>query len=429
MLIKNEKINSFALLLSKIDIKVVFFGMIFFGTFFYVDVHRLPFLPPIYLTIGRMIKFAILFLMIIYLIPVLFKRKFHIPINKYVIAIIPYMLACFLSLAVNPDNKQVTGRWDLIYLYYSFAVLLIMLYTLKNNEHKILIYAMMSLVLFNCVFSYIDMAVGFNNSIGKHSGLFGDRIYYGRLSTIISAYMIIMLLNTKSTLKKWLLLSGILFLLINILLLFQRGVYLAYFFAVLTIVLATKNKKIILAGIFASCILALLFGYMVMERMNRDKMGVVNMSDAGRVSSIHAGLNMWKAKPIFGVGHGTSFYRIRDYENISIIGINNQAFSIHNSYLVRLAETGLLGFITFTVFSIMILLKLIGTFKGKKNIVKECPLELFYTIYLIVFSVMDMMYPINFKEGYYWYLLTGAIILIRDKQKIEEIEQNVESRE
>ena len=409
--------EKFAFFLSKTDIKVVFFIMIFIGTFFYVPPERLIFLPPIYELVGQIVKFLMLFVLICFFIRALFKRNFYVPINKYVIAATSYIAVCLLSIFLNLDDITGMSISEFIYLFYNFIVFLIILYTLKNEDYKILIYAMICLIFFNCALSYIEFFVEYNESKGSKSGFFGDRIYYGRLATIVSAYLIIKLFNMESKLKfkKLLLAAGILFLFVNILLLFQRGAYLAYFFAIAAIILATKNKKIIFYGILAVCFFVVpLFGYMTMERMKRHKMNVVNMSDAGRLSAAYAGFNMWKANPVIGVGHAKAMAKLRKYEDIHIMGFDNQNMAIHNIHIMRLAETGLLGFVTFGIFNLMLISKLLERFKGKKNIVKECPDELFYAIFLCIYFITGMLYPINFREGYYWYLSAGALILLRD---------------
>jgi len=413
---ETDKPDLFVFFLSKINIKVVFFIMIFFGPFFYVSADRLPYFPSSYVIIGQFVRFFLIFFIIIsFAIMTFVKRDFRIHINKPVVAISFYIAACLLSVFFNFDEWKLNGLKQFVFISCNFIVFLIMLYTLKDTDHKLLIYAMTCLIFFNCILSYVDFVIKFsNNYIGKDSGFFGDRIYYGRLGVIISTYLIIMLFNAKTTVEKLLLITGILFLFVNISLLLQRGIYMAYFFTITAIILGTKNKKIIIIGALLVCVIGVLFGYMVVKRVKSQKMNVVNMSDAGRVSSIYAGINMWKTYPIFGVGFGTAAFRMRKYENIHIMGINNQVFGIHNSYVMRLAETGIAGFISFGIFNIMLLSKLVRRFKGKKNIVKECPYEFFYTLSFCVYFITGMLYPINDREGYYWYLSAGAIILLRD---------------
>jgi O-antigen ligase len=199
----------------------------------------------------------------------------------------------------------------------------------------------------------------------------------------------------------------------NISFLFSRGAYLAYFFAVTAIVLATKNRKMILIGILLCCFVGLIFLRMTTMRMRAERMDVVNMSDAGRISAMYAGFNMWRSSPLLGIGHGTSMYRLREFEEISILGFSNETMSIHNIYVQLLAETGLLGFLLYNTFTIMLLLALIRRFRGKKNLVKECPYELFYVISICVFNITGLLYPL-INEGFYWYLSVGTIVLLRD---------------
>jgi O-antigen ligase len=320
---------------------------------------------------------------------------------------------------LNPNKALFDGLEEFNFLFYSFIVSLFMLYILKKDEHKILIYAMTALIFYNCVLSYLSYIFDF----GSVRGFFDNKVYYSRLLAIICTYLIILLFNTKEKSKKMILVTGILFLFINIAIQQQRGTYLIFLLAIAVILLATKNKKIILGGILSCCIIGLLFGYMIMKRVERDKMKIVNMSDAGRVSSTLAGVNMWKANPVFGVGHGTSRFKIREYENIRIFGFNNQMFAVHNVYVMQLAETGIVGFLLVNIARIMLLLALIRRFKGKKNIVKECPYELFYAISICIYLVSGMFQPINFREGYHLYLAVGAIILLRDSENNTNLEQ------
>ncbi|MCL1947925.1 MAG: O-antigen ligase family protein [Chitinivibrionia bacterium] len=398
--------EKFAFFLSKIDIKFVFFIMIFIGPFFYVDENELSFLPP-HFYISITLEFFLLFIAISMTALAFVNRKFNIPVNKLIIIMFSYIFICLISIILNMDDKLNEGLIEYSFLTYNFIWFLLMIYMLKNNGHKVLIYAIITLAFFNSIISYMDFIFDF----GDKSGLFGDRNFYGRLLVVVAAYLIIRLFNADSLLKKILLLFGILLLSVNITILFGRGAYLAYLFAIFAIIIATKSKKIIVCGILLCCIVALLFAYMTVKRVKSQRMNVVNMSDAGRISAMYAGFNMWKAKPILGVGYGTARFRTREYENISVFGFNNQNMAIHNIYVQQLAETGLIGFLLYNIFNVMLLSALARKFKGKKNLVKERPYELFYAIALCVYLITGMFYPI-ISEGYIWYFSAGAIILL-----------------
>ena len=222
-------------------------------------------------------------------------------------------------------------------------------------------------------------------------------------------------MNEKSALKKTLLALGIFLLFVNIALLFQRSIYAAYFFAVVVIIIGTKNKKAIIFGIFLISLLGLFLGHMTLQRYARDNMSVANFSDFGRLQSLYAGIEMWKSSPVLGIGHGIGRFRSVEYETFPHKIDGDVAFPIHNIFIQQLAETGLVGFLLSNTFTAMLLLALYSKFKGKKNAVKESPYELFYFIAISIYIINSMLHPINFREGYLWYLYAGAIILLRDE--------------
>ncbi|MDR0304603.1 MAG: O-antigen ligase family protein [Chitinispirillales bacterium] len=403
-------LNLFAFIASKINIKVVFFAMIFIGTIFYVPPKYVNYIPEnLYHYAHIYLKYFFFFMVIVLTIPVFVKRKFDVPINKLVIILSLYVTLCLLSIVINIDENTREAMIEFGFFTYYFIVLLLMLYTIKNNDHKILIYALTGLVFYNSVASYSNIIWGF----GEISAFFENRVYLGCLSDIVSTYLIILLFNEKSKVKKIFFSAGILLLFVNIILLVQRSVYLAYFFVITLVILGTKNRRIIIVGVLLCCIVGILFGTMMMKRVKREKMDVANMSDIGRFLSLRGGFNMWKTHPILGVGYGTSKWKIDEYETFPF-KLDGITFPIHNFFIQQLAETGFVGFILCNTFNVVLLSALIRRFKGKKNLVEECPYELFYLIALCAYNINGMMHPINFREGYYWYLSAGAMILLRD---------------
>lgn len=408
----NKLQNNFAFICSKINIKTVFFVMIFIGTFFYVPPK--DYMPSVFNYMFEYFRYLFIFIFFIFAIPALIKNGFKIPANKFIILPTLYIAVCVLSIILNIDNLTPWALDFFSYTFFNFTAFLAMIYLLKGDEHKILINAMIALIFFNSIFSYLNFFLG----IGDSAGFFENKLPFGCTAVMVSAYLIIRFFNENSIIKKLLLFAGILFLFVNIILLLQRGLFLAYFFVVAVIVLGTKNKKTIVSGILLCCVLILfVLGYMSKHRTQNSIM----YSDMGRAISIVAGFKMFIEKPIFGVGHGTAAFRTYKYEKFPFLNPGGEfaigSFWVHNILVMQLAETGIVGFLFINIFTVMLLYALFKRFKGKKNIVKECPFELFYFIAICVY-IMNGMFQPTIREGYHWYLFAGAVILLANKEEM-----------
>lgn len=141
----------------------------------------------------------------------------------------------------------------------------------------------------------------------------------------------------------WLMLLGI-----TIIFTFSRSAYLMLVLSI-PIILVVKNIKLLLIFVIFSVILYLLFPAFN-ERIN----GAINIdaSAVQRFSSWDKGLIIFQDNPILGVG----FNNIRNYSqkenlvHLSSVDGGNSGAGIDSSLIFILATTGLLGFISFTIF-------------------------------------------------------------------------------
>jgi O-antigen ligase len=75
-----------------------------------------------------------------------------------------------------------------------------------------------------------------------------------------------------------------------------------------------------------------------------------------RMPLIYTALNMAKHNPLFGVGANNYSYRIPDYLPAEQTG--SWVYIVHNEFLLRLAETGIIGFLLFYSLVVWVMVKL-----------------------------------------------------------------------
>jgi len=414
LLLESNKIGSFAFFLSKIDIKAIFAAIILTGCLFYFVVPESYLEMSVFFILSKSMIFAVnlwgdlltlslFFFVVFYFI----KNGFFIRINWLVIFIAAYFIVSAISILINGGNYLPEGFSELEFKLKNFAVFCAMLYTLKHKDHSFIINCIVAVLCINCVLSYADIILDF----GDRSGLFCDQNKYGKIVVIVNTLLLVSLFSDKNKTTAFAAFAAIAMLFINVILLESRGTYLLYFITTAIVIWQTKNKKIIFLGGILIIFVAMIFGYMAMQRIKNSKMNIRNNSDIGRISTIITGLRMWQKHPIIGIGSGTSRFRYKEFESKGVIAVEGME-TIHNIYIAQLAETGIIGFLMFAFFNGFLIVKLLKKYKLNGGLYHD-KYSLFYILAIFTYLIHGLVYHTFEGEGYYWFILAAAALYLK----------------
>ncbi len=220
---------------------------------------------------------------------------------------------------------------------------------------------------------------------------------------ILGAYLLVSL-SISSCLKKTPLRKFFypvfILILISILLTFSRGTWLALLAVTFIYSLSKKRVKII------SLLIILFLSFLVFSEFVPRKtvfstelhrrFGIRNFlnyfSDSHRTHNYLAGLRMFKAHPITGVGWGAFRSKLNEYSNLSLYYEIKVSDSV---YLMHIAETGFIGSIPFLVLLFL-------TLRKRKN--NFTPLTFSFTGLLLNFFTFDGFLWIS-TLSLFWFLM------------------------
>ncbi len=134
-----------------------------------------------------------------------------------------------------------------------------------------------------------------------------------------------------------------------------------------------------------------------------------SLSDNGRYNLSKTAFKIWIENPIFGTGPGTYPYIQHIYKTPDL-GISKMSIHPHNDYLETLSNFGVLGFLSFGIFLLYILIKI---FNFNKN---QYPLLLYscraILLTFLIQSIFDTNLGIFFMPILFFTILTIAYALV-----------------
>lgn len=164
----------------------------------------------------------------------------------------------------------------------------------------------------------------------RYVGIFNDPNDLGLLF-VMALPMACCLASRAGFLGRWFWRAGIVLLLAGVYLTKSRGTQLAVL--VMFAVWLWQQRGLLTAGLLSA---GGLVGLMLLPATRMDELDPDEESAFGRVDAWYEGFDMFKTHPLFGVGFGN----FTDYNTLTA----------HNSFVLVLAETGFLGFVTWLAF-------------------------------------------------------------------------------
>ncbi len=255
-------------------------------------------------------------------------------------------------------------------------------------------------------FTKIGIEVNTNGALRIESTL-GHPNSLGVYFVLLIFPLIPLILGEKARIRKALCCLLLVIMVFNIGVCLSRNAWLALGSGIILLAIVYNWK--ILFGLIIAAVGALLTPTL---RQRLLEMGMSIFSD-GRIKHWAVAIEMFKDKPLTGVGNGNYVTLhakyIEKYPQYIVLGEEN--FPTHNSYLKVLSEVGIIGFIPFLLMHVLIVvrgIKVCYLYDKYKGIVKGIVVSL--VIFLQV-NLLDNMWFVPKVTTIYW-ILVGIIMLL-----------------
>ena len=230
---------------------------------------------------------------------------------QYVIEQMGPSLIVFFVLASALDNPR---RTAIAFAVIGLCAMVLALHSVQQAEQGV---------------GWTGMTLGEDGRI-RYVGIFNDPNDLGLLF-VMALPMVVCLASRAGFFGRWFWRIGAVLLLFGVYLTKSRGTQLAVL--LMGAVWLWQKRGLLTAG---SLGFVGLVGLMLMPSTRMNDLDPDEESAFGRVDAWYEGLDMFKTHPLFGVGFGN----FTDYNRLTA----------HNSFVLVLAETGFLGFVTWLAF-------------------------------------------------------------------------------
>lgn len=356
--------------------------------------------------IPHLSHFVVPFFIIVPFIFYLFFIKAGKPIlNRYFGALILYYAWITLSFFIHPESYSVTRDWFIrVSCYILMAIVTI--HAFSKKDLQTIGWIIVFIAVTNGLFSFVQLGLGEDG----RSSHFHDRNLFSRFQVIAYSFLLIdWLIKSRKLFDFRIVLMALI--LGSIVHQQSRSGLLMFIISTGFILFHTKNKRIIISGLVIGTFVVTLIAAPVIYRLKYTQEAVANYSDFGRISTMVAGVNMIKDKPITGIGYFRSLHEFKNYQEKSLIGFKGMS-TIHNIYVSIWAELGIIGLLLFLYLNIGLFIKLYKKIWQKGVSFNELGNEVFYSLVLLLYLFHGLVYHSFDYEAFYWYYLVFGIIVI-----------------
>lgn len=348
--------------------------------------------------------------------------------SKFFIAVAVYSFVCLLSMIPAVSKTAVIAELFRFWTYI-FLLFVIISYVDDVKEVKGIILLLLVSVsisgviglyqFFSGVKKFIDTTIG---GEGRVYSTFVNPNYWGAFVNLM--IFPVMMLAIKKVKHYWAFYLMTLLLLVNLIISYTRGSWVGFGIGLLLFV-AIFSWKLIIPVILISPAALLIQN---IRKRFFSIFDVKSWSIVERFRLWKTGLSMFKDHPILGVGNGNYLLRYNEYiKKHPELNIGKQSFSVHNSYIKVLCETGILGFIPYLFVNVFYAGQLLSIYrKSENNLSKYMAAAYICSISSYLFqNFTNNMFFIPQVNAFYW--IIGGIIIayssISDKNeiKMEEI--------
>ncbi len=339
-------------------------------------------------------------------------------IDNFIVLIALFYLACIISGLLNISTFDTTIHHLTIALLPSLTAFAIV-QTLNQKHLETLALLFVSFIFLNVLISLTQIKIhglSLQDTI-KISGFFTNRNMFSRALTIAHAFFLIKMLAypRPTSIKKTLYFVLLVFIFVNLLVLYSRSGYLLYVIisSIIIYLIGTKKTKIYYS--FFGMIIIVIFAILTMQRFSHSGSGTINFSDIGRIATYKAGINMVIHNPLFGIGFGThrNSEKFEHYMDKDQVGLESVQ-TIHNDFLAIAAETGLIGVSFYILFNLGIIIKLFSSIKQRTlNQRRIHHMQVFVFAWVLSIAISELFQPPAYDRGIYWLGIAMALVLLR----------------
>ena len=321
------------------------------------------------------------------------KLKYSVLNYSMIIFFIYSILSLFYSYSPWSSRNEINR------LFYYFAFFFLLVNTINYSQVKILLNIIIISTFFVSIYGLtIYSLVGDPNYL-----IFSTFFNPNCLATylIIALPLIIYQINTSE--NKMTKTRFILILIAVSLCLFltgSRGAFISFIVSYLIVIFLFREKivlnrqKIFLLSIFIILFLGLFFTKPILQKKIFSFFDTQHRSHLFRVLVWEGSLNIIKEHPLYGVGIG-SFESV--YPNFKLGGVNTKL--VHNTYLQKLVEGGVVGFFLF-IFIIISYLLIVFSGRSGGEVDRLTKYLLWSSLCFLIHNLFD--YP--------WYVPANALL-------------------
>jgi Lipid A core - O-antigen ligase and related enzymes len=345
------------------------------------------------------------------------------------ISLLVYMGVLFLSL-VFAKSKSVGIAEILRFAEYPFFFYFI-IYAIKDKDVLRKVFSIFSYSLIIALVCGVLQVVLINFPVGQkivqkifysEGQFYGVRAYstfvnpnyWGAFLNLILFIYIFRLKQAKDIERKicWLIISlG----LVNLVLTFTMGSWISFIIVSAALLARRRKKLIILAA------LLLLMVVVVLALIPPTRQAVLSLiklktwTGNERIRLWITGLLMFKDHPVIGVGSGNYLVRYIDYiKAYPYLYLGRDAYSVHNSYIKVMAETGLLGITAFLFVLVNLIRKFTVLYRESSGSFKNIKIGVLAgASTFIIQNFLNNLFFIPQVNVFFWTMIALAIVYRR----------------
>lgn len=332
--------------------------------------------------------------LILFILKVLFDYKYDRAAMKHIVSVfIIANLVWMLFTTLTSQMHLVSVKYYLSRLWFVIPVYFvgIMLFKDYNNIRKFFwLYAVpLIIVIGYTTFRHYSFGFGEKTGTWVMKPFYNDHTAYGSvMSMFIPVFLGFTLLRND---KPWIRVIALIFALLMILALalsFSRAAWISMAVATGSFIIIIFRIKlrwlVISAGMFVAFFYT--FRFEIVDYLSKNKQdsstdfiehvqSIANISsDASNLERINrwqSAIRMFKERPVFGFGPGTYQFLYAPYQRSkekTIISTNfGDVGNAHSEYIGPMAESGLLGMLTFTALALAIIYTGMKVYKRTRN--------------------------------------------------------------
>ena len=337
-----------------------------------------------------------------------FKDIFTHPITVFILLYLLWMfITCITSsMPIVSFKFLLTRIWYILPMFFIGSVFF---KNTKNITFFILLYSIpLVLVVIYTVFRHAGYNFDKESAHYMMSPFFNDHTSYGAMiAFFIPLNIALLFIHNNNIFIKFIACCILVILLVGLVLSFTRAAWLSLFLAVMGgVVLRFKiNRKLLFSSPLLIIVLGFFFQSYIIDVLESNTQNTsdnllehttsisnisTDASNVERINRWHCALYMFYDKPVFGWGPGTYQFQYAPFQLLkynTVIRTNTGDLgNAHSEYLGPLAESGIFGFLSFSLLVYVVMYQAVRLYYEVKNS-KMKILTFFITISLTTYFI------------------------------------------